>query len=195
MIALLGLSMLALATAWERARGFRQQRGSDRALFEHASALWSEGRFAELEQLCGNNDRLAARVLGAVVRHRDQSYADVNAVAGEIASSTLREQLRRTHALSVVATLGPLIGLFGTVAGMVEAFDAIAQSGTVGDPALVAGGIAKALVTTAAGLLVGIPALAARHFFVSRIHRSGAQLESQINAFVQRFLLAGRRAA
>jgi pimeloyl-ACP methyl ester carboxylesterase len=53
MIALLGLSMLALATARERARGFRQQRGSDRGLFEQASALWSEGRFAELDQLCG----------------------------------------------------------------------------------------------------------------------------------------------
>ena len=76
---------------------------------------------------------------------------------------------------------------------MVEAFDAIAASGARGDTALVAGGISKALVTTAAGLMVGIPALGARHFFVSRIQRAAGELESRTNDLVRRWLLTERR--
>lgn len=193
MFALLGLSILAFATVLEHSLGFREKRVQSRALFEQAEALWSAKRFAELEALCRQDESIAARIIHAVVRHRAHPYADVNAVAEEIASGALREHLRRTYWLSVAATLGPLIGLFGTVIGMVEAFDAIAASGARGDTALVAGGISKALVTTAAGLMVGIPALGARHFFVSRIQRAAGELESRTNDLVRRWLLTERR--
>jgi biopolymer transport protein ExbB/TolQ/pimeloyl-ACP methyl ester carboxylesterase len=189
MFALVGLSILALATLLDLGLGLLRKRGQDRTLFEQTQALWSEGRFAEIEELCRSNDGIAARIVLTVVRHRNESYADVNALAGETASGALREQLRRNDGLSIVATLSPLLGLFGTVVGMVEAFDAIAASGERGDRALVAAGISKALVTTVGGLLVGIPALAARHFFQARIHRLAAELERQTNDLLRRWLL------
>jgi biopolymer transport protein ExbB len=69
--------------------------------------------------------------------------------------------------LGVVANLAPMLGFLGTVMGMIKAFNAIAAAGT-SNPGLVASGISEALLTTAAGLLVGIPALALFHFFRGR---------------------------
>ncbi|MEY4549006.1 MAG: hypothetical protein RL685_5201 [Pseudomonadota bacterium] len=191
MYPLLVLSALALATLLEHLLGDRRQRARDQALFQQADELWSAGQFTQLEQLCQQDQGAAASALLAIVRYRRQPYADVNTVAGEIASAALRDQLRRALWLGVAATLSPLLGLFGTVIGMVEAFDAVAASGTMGDAGLVASGISKALITTAAGLMIGIPALGARHFVLARVHRAAATLEGQLNERLRRWLLAG----
>jgi biopolymer transport protein ExbB len=82
-----------------------------------------------------------------------------------------------------VATIAPIIGLLGTVIGMIEAFHVIATAGGLGDPALLAGGISKALVNTAAGLAVALPALGMHHFFKNRLVAVGLELEMQINRF------------
>jgi biopolymer transport protein ExbB/TolQ/pimeloyl-ACP methyl ester carboxylesterase len=189
---ILALSAVAVATLLDHLLRSRRQSAQDRTLFEQADALWSAGQFSELEQLCLERQSAGAAVLLAIVRHRRQRYDDVNAVAGEVASVALREQLRRAAWLAVAATLSPLLGLFGTVVGMVEAFDAIAASGAMGDASLVASGISKALITTVAGLLVGIPALGARHFVFSRIHGAAAALEAELNDRLRRWLLVGR---
>lgn len=195
MYPILALSALALATLLQHLLASFRERARDGTLFEQADALWREGQFAQLEQLCQERRGIAARVLLAIVRHRRQPYADVNAVAGEVASAAVREQLRRAVWLGVAATLSPLLGLFGTVTGMVESFDAIAASGAVGDASLVAAGISQALVTTVAGLLVGIPALGARQLVFARITGSAAALEHQLNERLRRWLLAEREPA
>ncbi len=70
-----------------------------------------------------------------------------------------------------VATVTPLLGMLGTVVGMIRAFNAIATSDAMGRPELLASGISQALLTTAAGLSVAIPALICYMFFVSRVDR------------------------
>jgi biopolymer transport protein ExbB len=77
--------------------------------------------------------------------------------------------------------VAPIIGLLGTVVGMMEAFHVIAFAGGLGDPALLAGGISKALVNTAAGLSVALPALALHHYFKHRLTAASLALEEQIN--------------
>jgi biopolymer transport protein ExbB len=84
---------------------------------------------------------------------------------------------RNLRTLGVVANLSPMLGLFGTVVGMIRAFAVISKVGT-GNPSLVAGGISEALITTAAGLLVGIPSLAAYHYFRSRGERYLFEIET-----------------
>ena len=79
----------------------------------------------------------------------------------------------------MVATIAPIVGLLGTVVGMIEAFHVIAFSG-MGDPSLLAGGISKALVNTAAGLSVALPSLAMHHFFRNRMVNIGITLERQV---------------
>ena len=88
--------------------------------------------------------------------------------AGERANNGLRRYLR---ILNGVATVSPLLGLLGTVVGMIRAFNAIATSDAMGRPELLASGISQALLTTAAGLSVAIPALICYMFFVSRVDR------------------------
>ena len=88
--------------------------------------------------------------------------------AGERATNGLRRYLRVFYAL---ATVGPLLGLMGTVLGMIQTFNVIATADALGRAGLLAGGIAKALLNTAGGLAVAIPASMFYVFFVSRVDR------------------------
>jgi biopolymer transport protein ExbB len=183
------LSVAGLAAALERFVNFRPSRILSPDFAREADRLWQEGAFDTLAERCRQRDSVLARVVAAVVRYRDMPYREVNLAASEIASSAIKQHLQRTYVLAIVATLSPLIGLFGTVVGMIEAFQVIALTGTVGNAALVAGGISKALTTTAAGLLVGIPALGLRHYFTSRIQRAAIDLEATANDLMHRWFL------
>ncbi|WP_413720630.1 MotA/TolQ/ExbB proton channel family protein [Silicimonas sp. MF1-12-2] len=81
------------------------------------------------------------------------------------------------RALDVVATVAPLLGLLGTVLGMIEAFQALQESGARADPSALAGGIWEALLTTAAGMAVAIPAALALAWFESLVDRVSADVE------------------
>jgi len=84
---------------------------------------------------------------------------------GERAANQLRSGLRM---FSAIATLGPLLGLLGTVFGMIESFNNIAYLQAIGRPQLLAAGIAESLITTASGLMVAVPAYVAYYYFASR---------------------------
>jgi biopolymer transport protein ExbB len=88
--------------------------------------------------------------------------------AGERVTNDLRRYLRLFNGIH---TLSPLLGLLGTIFGMIKAFNAIAQADALGRPEVLAVGISEALLTTAAGLCVAIPALIAYLFFTGRIDR------------------------
>jgi biopolymer transport protein ExbB len=76
-----------------------------------------------------------------------------------------------------------MLGLLGTVMGMIKAFNVISESGS-GNPGLVASGISEALITTAAGLIVGIPSLAIYHFFRSRVDKFVYEMEEESLKFI-----------
>ena len=88
--------------------------------------------------------------------------------AGERVANGLRRYLRLFNG---IATISPLLGLLGTVLGMISAFNAIASSDAMGRPELLAEGISQALLTTAGGLSVAIPAFIAYMYFTSRVDR------------------------
>ena len=93
------------------------------------------------------------------------------------ALETLRSHLR---GLEVIASLSPLLGLLGTVLGMIEAFRRLQEAGSQVDPAVLSGGIWEALLTTAVGLAVAIPAVAALNWLERRIERFGHRLEDSV---------------
>ena len=86
-----------------------------------------------------------------------------------ISSIQIRNLENYLGGLEVIASISPLLGLFGTVLGMIKAFLNLEQAGSQVDPALLAGGIWEALLTTAFGLAIAIPALAAYHLFENKI--------------------------
>ena len=88
--------------------------------------------------------------------------------------------------LATIANVSPLLGFFGTVAGMIKSFDALAEAG-LSNPGLVAAGISEALITTAAGLAVAIPTQLAYNFFMSRINKFVRDIETSTNMLLETF--------
>ena len=127
-------------------------------------------------QLCNAYDNSLSRILKAGLLRFGGKVDEIERAiegAGQHEASLLTSNLR---VLGAVANITPMLGLLGTVFGMIKAFNVISQSGT-GNPGLVASGISEALITTAAGLLVGIPALALYHYFRGRIERFVFEME------------------
>lgn len=175
------LSVLALAVGLERLVHLRARRLAPPELAEEARDLWRAGRFEELRARTADADSILARILAWLVEQRYLPPEQLAARAGEMASLELRQQQHKAYALNVVATIAPIVGLLGTVVGMIESFHVIAGNG-MGDPSLLAGGISKALVNTAAGLSVALPSLAMHHYLRHRLAGIGFVLEAQLNA-------------
>ncbi len=93
-------------------------------------------------------------------------------------------------ALGTISNISTLLGLLGTVTGNIKAFGVLGSGGTMGDPAILAGAIAEALVTTVAGLVVSIPSVIFYNYFVSRVNRRTVEMESNVTSVVIR--LTGR---
>ena len=92
--------------------------------------------------------------------------------------------------LGTIANISTLLGLLGTVTGNIKAFGVLSSGASMGDPAALAGAIAEALLTTAAGLCVSIPAFIFHNYFVSRVNRRIAEMESMVTSALLR--LSGR---
>jgi biopolymer transport protein ExbB len=185
----LGLSILFLAVTIERLVNFRTRRVVPDGLIERVKPLWAALEFVKLQHLLAHQDSTLARVIGYLVTHRHHGYAVVSSGAGDLASLELRQHQQQAYALAIVATVAPIVGLLGTVIGMIEAFHVIAFSEGMGNPALLAGGISKALINTACGLCVALPALAMHHFFKNRQALFGLALERKINGLIDEWFL------
>lgn len=180
----LGLSILFLAVTIERLLNLRERAVVPPDLMARVQPLWAAHRFAELEKLLADDGSTLARVIACMVAQRHQPYAVVNSAAADTASMELRQHQQKAYALAIVATVAPIVGLLGTVLGMIDAFHVIAYADGMGNPALLAGGISKALVNTAAGLTVALPALGMHHYFKHRLATLGLALERQVNALI-----------
>lgn len=132
----------------------------------------------EALQLCEQNKSPVAEVFAAAARKWGRPSVELEQAiidAGERVTHDLRRYIRLFNGIS---TLTPLLGLLGTVLGMIAAFNAIATADAMGRPELLASGISEALLTTAAGLCVAIPALSAYLFFVGRVDRLIIELDA-----------------
>ncbi|MBX3411905.1 MAG: MotA/TolQ/ExbB proton channel family protein [Pirellulales bacterium] len=144
--------------------------------------------------ICDENESAVAQVFAAGVRRWGRPAVEVEQAvldAGERAVTSLRRYIRVFNGIS---TISPLLGLLGTVFGIIEAFNAIAKTQAMGRPELLAGGISEALLTTAAGLVVAIPALIFYHYFVSRVDQLTVELDALGQELVEEIAADGRLA-
>jgi len=124
------------------------------------------------------------RILAAGMVNVDQHRVVMKEAVEEAGRHVIHELEKYLNSLGTIATITPLLGLLGTVIGMIDVFAAITSSG-VGNPEVLAGGISKALVTTAAGLSVGIPSLMFYRFFRGRIAEIAVDMEQQALRFLE----------
>lgn len=189
------LSLFAGAVALERFVHFRRFSIVPEGLGEALSDFQIDKDVEAIETLVSQQPSTLARVVSYLLTHRSQSTEVVSAGAADIASIELRRHQKKAYPLAVVATMAPVLGLLGTVLGMIEAFHVVASSGEIGDPSLLADGISKALTTTAAGLIVALVALGLHHFFKARAVEYGLLLEQQVNELISRWLLPNNKGA
>ncbi len=147
---------------------------------QQAVALWTQGQErAALDLLADRRTCRAVLVRSAMQARRDASLDDdaARAETTRVARQVLAHAQRGQRPLELIATIAPLLGLLGTVLGMIAAFQALQTAGTRADPATLAGGIWEALLTTAAGMAVAIPASMALSWFESVEDRLRLELE------------------
>lgn len=151
---------LALAGAWSRGHARK------------AVAAYESGRIDDAERIVERRRGVRSKVVRSAIAARNEKPDDLaREDTARVARNELAEAGEGLRALELISTIAPLLGLLGTVMGMIAAFQALQQSGARADPALLAGGIWEALLTTAAGMAVAIPASAALSWFESVIDR------------------------
>ena len=168
MIPLLLLSVMALAIIVERFWSLRRKVVLPPNLGAEVRAWAGRGRLdpAHIDSL-RNNSPLGA-LLAAVLDVRHRSREEIRERTEDVGRHLVHKMERFLNTLGTIAAAGPLLGLFGTVVGMIQMFLGILDHG-IGDVNQLAGGIGKALVCTAAGMIVAIPALAFHRYFRGRI--------------------------
>ena len=180
-------SFVLLLVVFERTISLRRGRVLPKLFIERFLLQISEGAVDRDQalSLCKNNISHIAEVFAAAVRTWGKPAVEVEQAVldeGERASNQMRRYLR---VINGVATICPLLGLLGTVWGMMEALNAIAGSAAMGRPELLAGGISGALLSTAAGLFVAIPALILYLFFVGRVDSLTMEIDRRGQDLVQ----------
>ena len=162
---ILAFSIYGMGLCFERWMNYRKQ---ERALSDRWQKISNTSQKAEGDLHAAFNENFAADSLSRIVLLNGVSDIDVR--TEKVRCAFLDESARIERHLgiiSVVATLLPLLGLLGTIAGMITSFDAIAEHGT-GNPRIVADGISVALITTEAGLITAIPLLYLHQILSSR---------------------------
>lgn len=173
-------SLVVLALAMERMIALRRGRVIPRPFVRRFTECVEDGQLSydEAAEICDEFDCPVAEVFHAAVKRWGRPVIEVEQAvmdAGDRVAEGLRRFLRVFHAISNVA---PLIGLLGTVLGMIEAFEMMSSQQADGRPEMLASGISVALITTAGGLCVAIPAYLAYIYFSSKADRYLGEIDS-----------------
>ncbi len=167
---LLGLSVWSIAVIWDRFFLFRKKAKESEILEAKAPELLIQGKIREVQGLLQNLTSPAAAILRVGIANLSAGPEALEQILG---SQRIHEKLELEKNLLVLGTLGsnaPFIGLFGTVLGIIKAFNDLALAGTSG-PTVVMRGVSEALVATAVGLLIAIPCVATYNYFQNWIKR------------------------
>jgi biopolymer transport protein ExbB len=172
---LLLTSLVALTVVFERLFfTLRERHHRDAAAVEGIFAEVERGDLARAEAIGGRSRDYLARVLTYALRHRGVSFG--NALL-QAANEELQRFNRGISLLDTIVTLAPLLGLFGTVTGMIHAFGLLGAS-ELGAPTAITGGIAEALVATAFGLLIAMVSLLPFNFLNTQLERARQEIET-----------------
>ncbi len=171
MIPIILCSIVALTVTIERTWAFRALglgRSANRMI-----KLAEQGKFSDALTFAEQKSSPTLNVLAAGIVHRTDQPAITMEAAGIREISLLKRGL---SILDTIITLGPLLGLLGTIIGMIGSFGIMSESG-LGNPHAVTGGVAEALICTAAGIFVAVVTLIPYNYFLSRVEQETEQIE------------------
>jgi biopolymer transport protein ExbB len=184
MVPLITCSVLSLAIVLERLWMLRRKRVMPDYLMKQIWQLHRDNQLemADLGKLKASSP--LGRILAAGLVNRSHSKEVMKESIEEVGRQVVHEMERYLNSLGTIASISPLLGLLGTVIGMIKVFTVIVTAG-VGDPAVLAGGISEALITTAAGLSVAIPTLIFHRYFMGLVDKLVLAMEEQALKLVE----------
>ncbi len=172
-------SIAALAIFMERSWSLQESKILPDGLLERVLGHIKNGEHQTARDECLKSDTALGRLLLAGFNVAGRSYSEIRQTLEDIGRREVARMERYIEAVGTVASLEPLLGLLGTVIGMISVFQKVVISSREGavDPGLLANGIWQALITTAAGMSVAIPAFVAYRYLLSRTARHAGELE------------------
>jgi biopolymer transport protein ExbB len=181
---ILACSVISTAIVIERALTLRRGRIMPDNLVTRIWQLYRQGELTDerIEEI--REASPLGRMLSAGLINRDHSREVMKEAIGDAGRHVVAQMERYLNTLGTIASVAPLLGLLGTVFGMIDIFGVIMKAGT-GNAGVLAGGISKALITTAAGLSVAIPTLMFHRFFDSKVGKLAIDMEEQALRLVE----------
>ncbi|MDD3000966.1 MAG: MotA/TolQ/ExbB proton channel family protein [Candidatus Riflebacteria bacterium] len=167
MIPIAFCSVFALAILIERIRFYKRNAYNGPVFMKRVKAAIISKHYLEAMKICREENTPLSNIIAAGIDNLDLEKDDLLDVMRQEALIQVKKYDRHLAKLSTISTISPLLGLTGTVTGMITAFKVISTIG-IGDPTALAGGISEALYTTAAGLMVGIPSMVAHNWCEAR---------------------------
>lgn len=184
MLILLILSIFTIYLFFERWLVIKNSALPTQSFFKQLKQAIYDGNLKEAKKICKVQESPISRVLNAAL---DRIGAPIQNIESSIANSAQIELYKLEKNISMLSTISgvaPMIGFFGTIIGMINAFIAISQQETAVSPKLLSSGIYEAMITTAGGLFVGIIAYLAYNYLVKKVQDMSHQLELAANDFM-----------
>ena len=191
MALILLISLVATVIIIERLMFFRKIRVDEEKMISRLKATLEKGHFDEATSICENNPSPITNLMKVGIEHREYSEPEIKDAIMGAANLEIPRLERYLPPLGTIAHIAPLLGLLGTVTGNIEAFGVLGQFAAGGDPRALADGIAEALLTTAAGIIVSIPSIIFYNHLVSRVNHIIIRLENRVSELA--LFLKGRR--
>ncbi|WPJ95857.1 MotA/TolQ/ExbB proton channel family protein [Coraliomargarita algicola] len=187
-IVLLVVAFIGIVFFIERLIVVRGTNFIPKALEKKLRKYTTESDFSGIEAACRSNKSVLAKLGGYISTHTHIPFEILSFGVTDMIGRAVSRQHLRTYPLAVVATISPLLGLLGTIIGMIESFQKVALMGDTGDASVLADSIGKALITTALGLIIAIPSLASYHYFKSKVNSFGIRLEESVDMLMAPWL-------
>lgn len=170
MIPLLVLSIIAVAVSLERLWYLFRTRIDTEDLMDDVKLSLQDGKVLEAMQMVRKAKGPVAAILAAAIAYSDRDKEFVRERLEEVGEDEVFKMRRGLGLIATIVSISPLIGLLGTVTGIIRSFQVLgAFQGVASNPAALSVGIAEALITTAAGLIIAIPAMAVHHWLSSMV--------------------------
>jgi len=178
-------SMVALAILLERLIHFSRIRIRGFGLVKNVARHVRDGELDQAIELARGSKSPMARILASALEVINNDRETFETVVVHSTGEEVRELSRYLQVLATIGSIAPLLGLLGTVIGMIKAFMVIQQMGGKVNAAVLAGGIWEAMLTTALGLAVALPTMVAHSYLVSRVDNYEAQLQDGMVTFIK----------
>lgn len=162
-------------------------------LVESFEASLNEKKYQEAYDMAKADESMLGHVLSAGLAKLSSGYAPAIEAMQEVGEEETMKMQHRLSYIALIGTISPMIGLFGTVHGMISSFYTIATAGATPDPADLAGGISKALLTTLIGLAIAIPAIAVFNILRNRVDRLVLEVGVLSEGLMSRFQDTGSK--